>query len=148
MFLLATTDTKMKGEDILKEYKTQSAVEKKFQQIKSLQFVSSLFLTTPKRIEALTYMILLTMMILSVMEYVVRKEMKEENLEIIGPGKIKMKTPSLVAIIRLFERMIVLTITYKDGKTQGILQTPLTDSQNIILKCLNLTKEIYETPAA
>lgn len=146
MFLLATTDMKMKGKEILVEYKTQGAVEKKFQQIKSPQFVSSLFITTPKRVEAITYMILITMMILSVMEYVVRREMKKEDLEIIGPGKVKMKTPSLVAILRIFEKILIQTITYNNGEIQRKLQKPLTKSQEIILKCLNLSKEIYETP--
>jgi transposase len=145
MFLLASTDIKMMGEEILTEYKTQGTVEKKFQQLKSPQFVSSLYLTEPKRIEALSYMMLMTLMILSVMEHVVRREMQKEELEIIGPGKIKMKSPSLVAILRLFEKMLIQTITYKDGQKIKKLQRTLTDSQKIILKCLNLTNEIYET---
>ena len=48
-------------------------------------------------------MILIGLMILSVMEYVVRREMKKYNKIILGPGKIKMSKPSLRAIMGIFE---------------------------------------------
>ncbi|MBU3183176.1 IS1634 family transposase, partial [Clostridium psychrophilum] len=97
-FILCSNDLTLTAEDLLTEYKTQIGVEKKFQQLKSPHFVNSLYLDTPQRIEALTYLILISMMILSVAEYVVRREMKAEGAIIIGPGGIKMKQPSLVAI--------------------------------------------------
>jgi transposase len=75
------------GEEILTEYKTQSSVEKKFQQLKSPHFVNSLYLDTPERIEALTYMILISMMILSIAEHVVRRELKATGEKIIGPER-------------------------------------------------------------
>ncbi|MBU3188347.1 IS1634 family transposase [Clostridium bowmanii] len=78
-FILCSNDLTLKAEDLLREYKTQIGVEKKFQQLKSPHFVNSLYLETPERIEALTYLILISMMILSVAEHVVRREMKAEG---------------------------------------------------------------------
>lgn len=75
---------------------------KKFQQIKSPHFVNSLYVDTPERVEALTYLILISMMLLSVSEYVVRGELKAEGEIIIGPGKVKMKQPTLRAILEIF----------------------------------------------
>ena len=89
-FILCSNDLTLKAEDLLREYKTQIGVEKKFQQLKSPHFVNSLYLDTPERIEALTYLILISMMILSVAEYVVRREMKAEGAMIIGPSGIKI----------------------------------------------------------
>jgi len=143
MFLLATTDIKMSGEKILTEYKTQGTVEKKFQQLKSPQFVSSLFLTTPKRVEALSYMMLMTLMILSVMEHVVRREMQKEELEIIGPGKIKMKTPSLVAILRLFEKML-MNHPFLEAYVEIVEKTGLPISLKKIEKSNHLAPLIFE----
>ena len=74
-FILCSNNLNLKSEDLLREYKTQVGVDKKFQQLKSPHFVNSLYLDTPQRIEALTYLILISMMILSVAEYVVRREM-------------------------------------------------------------------------
>ena len=51
-------------------------MEKKFQQLNSPHFVNSLYLDSPERIEALTYLILISMMILSVAEHVVGRELK------------------------------------------------------------------------
>jgi transposase len=44
LFVLASTKLGMPSEEILKEYKTQSAVERKFQFMKSPQFINSLYL--------------------------------------------------------------------------------------------------------
>jgi len=43
-FVLCSNDTKLHGEAILREYKTQDSVEKKFQQLKSPHFVNSIYL--------------------------------------------------------------------------------------------------------
>lgn len=67
-FVLCSNSLALNAEEILKEYKTQSSVEKKFQQIKSPNFVNALYVDTPERVEALTYLILISMMILSVSE--------------------------------------------------------------------------------
>ncbi len=46
-FVLTTNDLKLPAEAILQEYRTQSSVEKKFQQLKSPHFVNSLTSTNP-----------------------------------------------------------------------------------------------------
>lgn len=112
--MLASNNLCVSSADILKEYKTQSSVEKKFQQLKSPEFINALFVKTPERVEALTYVILIGLMILSVMEHVVRRKLKKENEIIIGPGKIKMTRPSLKAILGVFEYVSVILV--KKGK--------------------------------
>ena len=61
-------------------------------QLKSPHFVNSLYLNKPERIEALVYLILIAMMVLSVAERVVRRKMESEGETVIGPGGIKNET--------------------------------------------------------
>ena len=141
-FVLASNDLDISGEELLREYKTQSSVEKKFQQLKSPDFVNSLYVKTPERVEALTYMLLMTMMILSVVEHVVRREMKEENEIVIGPGKIKMIKPTLKSIVSIFHNVAVFVVKEKDRK-QRTLMKPLNDSQSKIIRYLGLDETIF-----
>lgn len=141
-FVLISNDLDISAENLLKEYKTQSSVEKKFHQLKSPSFVNFLFLKTPERVEALTYMMLITMMMLSVIEPVVRRELREENEIVIGPGKIKMKRPTLRAIVEIFNSVAIKVIQH-NGDIQRIFQSPLKDSQLKIMKYLGLKENIF-----
>jgi transposase len=142
-FVLCSNDLTLKAEDILKEYKTQIGVEKKFQQLKSPHFVNSLYLDSPERIEALTYLILISMMILSVAEHVVRRELKSEDEQIIGPGGIKMKRPTLWAILETFNVGIGVKVVSLDGKKYRSLACPLKDSHKKILRCLGIPEDTF-----
>ena len=142
-FILCSNDLTLEAEDLLREYKTQIGVEKKFQQLKSPHFVNSLYIDTPERVEALTYLILISMMILSIAEYVVRREMKVEGETIIGPGGIKMKQPSLVAILGVFNTGIGVKILSLGGKKYRSLACSLKESHKKILKYLGIPESIF-----
>lgn len=142
LFVLASTKIGMSSEEILKEYKTQSAVERKFQFMKSPQFINALYLDSPKRIEALGYLLLILILLLSVAEFVVRRELKKDDKTIIGPGKIMMNRPSLIAIYRVFYSVVTSTVTI-DEKMQRGLHKPLEDNVSIILKYLGIPENIY-----
>jgi len=141
-FILCSNNLNLTGEEILTEYKTQITVEKKFQQIKSPQFVNSIFLENPARVESLMYLLLISMMILSVMENVVRTGMKDNEEEILGPGKIKMRRPSLVAILGIFEYVAVKRFEINDMQYRMLLEE-LNYSQKVILEHLKLSEDIF-----
>lgn len=142
-FILCSNDLTLTAEALLTEYKTQIGVEKKFQQLKSPHFVNSLYLDTPERIEALTYLILISMMILSVAEYVVRREMKAEGAIIIGPGGIKMKQPSLVAILRFFNTGLGVKVVSFEGKKYRSLAHPISESHKKLLQYLGIPERVF-----
>ena len=141
-FVLCSNDLSITGEAILLEYKTQSSIEKKFQQLKSPHFVNSLYLNTPERIEALTYMILISMMMLSVSEYAVRSGLNNEEAFVIGPGQLKMKKPTLKSILEIFDK-VPMKVFIVDGKKQRALGRPFSDSQRKILKYLLIPEEVF-----
>jgi len=81
-------------------------------------------------------------MVLSIAEFVVRRELEKEDAIIIGPGKVKMKKPSLVAIYQIFYE--VQTIVYHAGaQTQREFSHPLNASILKILKCLSIPEGIF-----
>lgn len=139
---LASNDLAISAEQILVEYKTQSSVEKKFQQLKSPHFVNSLYLKKPERIESLVYLILIAMMALSVVERVVRREMESENAIVIGPGAVKMKRPTLRAIVDIFGYAPVNRYVYQGQVSRALLE-PLNDSQWKILRYLGIPPGIF-----
>lgn len=143
MFVLVSNDLYIDGEFILKEYKTQSLVENKFKQLKSSSFVNSLFVKNPKRVEALSYLLLITVMILSVVEYVVRREMKKEDETAIGTGRVKMKQPTLLAIIKMMSKLSYKIVYFDDGSVDKKLNRKLSHTEEIILRYMKLDESIF-----
>lgn len=141
-FILTSNDLNISAEAILLEYKTQSNVEKRFQQFKNPHFVNSLFLDKPERVEALAYLILLTIMMLSVMEQVVRKGLKEENETVVGTGKMIKKQPTQLMILRIFYSILYQCYTH-NGKTVRRLLNPFNDSQAKIVRYLELPESVF-----
>lgn len=141
-FILASNDLELSAEAMLLEYKTQSNVEKRFQQLKNPHFVNSLYLDKPQRVEALAYLILLTIMILSVMEQVVRKGLKEENETVVGTGKKIKKQPTQLMILRIFYN-ILYQYYIDNGKTVRRLLKPLNDSQAKIVRYLGIPESAF-----
>ena len=83
------------------------------------------------------------MMLLSVSEYVVRRELKSEGEKIIGPGKIKMTQPTLRAILEIFNVGIAVKVITVNEKKQRFIARPLTDSHKKILKYLSISEDVF-----
>lgn len=143
IFVVVSNDLSLSAEAILREYKTQSAVERKFQFLKSPQFVNSLYVDSPKRVEAIGYMMLILMLILSIAEHVVRRGLKQDNRTIIGPGKVKMKKPSLLAIYRMFYSVATTARIDGHGKIRRKYQKPLKDNVMTVMDYLGIPEDFY-----
>ncbi|MFZ3371442.1 MAG: hypothetical protein WA131_00205, partial [Desulfitobacteriaceae bacterium] len=95
-----------------------------------------------ERVEALAYLILLTIMMLSVMEQVVRKGLKEENDTVVGTGKMLKKQPTQLMILRIFYSILYQYYT-DNGKTVRRLLRPFNDSQAKIIRHLELPESVF-----
>lgn len=144
-FVLASNDITLSGAKMLEEYRTQSSVEKKFQQLKSPVLVNSIFLNTAHRIEAFVYLMLIAMMALSVIELAVRYRMKSENAVIVGPGKVRMTSPSLRAIVGIFHSATTCKVSCKGGTERHLIRE-LTESQKLVLQYLGIGEDELVTP--
>ena len=87
---------------MLEHYKNQSKVEKGFRFIKDKSFrVSEVYFKKPQRIEALSMIMVLTLMVYSVAEWKLREKLKETGETI--PDQVKKQTqkPTLKWVFRL-----------------------------------------------
>lgn len=140
-FILASNDLTISGEKMIREYKTQNDVEKRFKNLKSPQYMNSLFLKNPKRIEAMVYLLLIVLMILTIAEKVVRNDLEKNDDLVYGIDRRKLKKPTLKAILQIIDRIRV--ITYKiNGKTYREIRE-LDDSCKKIIKSLGLNENHF-----
>jgi transposase len=79
-FVLATNDTAMSGHEILCTYKEQMHVERGFRFLKNKSFlVSETYVKKPQRIEALSFIMVLCLMIYSLLEYRLRQGLEKQE---------------------------------------------------------------------
>lgn len=103
IFPLITNHTAPAAE-ILKSYKYQPYLEKRHEQLKSVYNVAPIFLRNPQRIESLLLLYFLGMLITSLIERKVRKEMENRDLPSIPiyPENRPCKSPTADKLIGLF----------------------------------------------
>jgi len=90
-FIIASNDLNLDAEKMLDYYKNQSKVEKGFRFIKDKSFrVSEVYLKKPQRIEALSMVMVLTLMVYSVTEWKLKERLKETGETI--PDQVKKQT--------------------------------------------------------
>ena len=110
-FIIASNDLNLDAEKMLEYYKNQSKVEKGFRFIKDKSFrVSEVYLKKPQRIEALSMIMVLTLMIYSVAEWKLREKLKETGETI--PNQLKKQTqkPTLKWVFMLMREITEVKI--------------------------------------
>ncbi|MDO9565421.1 MAG: IS1634 family transposase, partial [Candidatus Desulfaltia sp.] len=140
-FILCSNDLSITGEKLLREYKTQSDVEKRFKVLKSPKFMNSLFLKTPHRVEALVYLLLISLMMLTVAERIVREELKKTGDVVLGTEKRKIKEPTLSIILQIMDRVRVVTY-FSSGKVVREIRN-MDDSCRKIINFLGLAESFF-----
>lgn len=129
------------GKELLQEYKTQSDVEKRFKALKSPKFMNSLFLKTPQRVEALVYMLLICLMILTIAERVVRDGLKENDEVVHGIENRKKKRPTFSIILQIMDRIRVVTYLSSGKRVRKIRS--IDESCKKIITYLGLSEKCF-----
>ncbi len=84
------------SETVLNHYKGQMLVEKGFRFLKDKSFrVAEVYLKSEKRIEALSMVMVLCLMVYSFTEMLLRKRLKEEDETVLNQKKKPTSTPTL-----------------------------------------------------
>jgi len=120
-FILATNDLNLDHNTILSYYKGQQAVERGFRFLKDKSFrVAEVYLKKEERIEALAMIMVLTLMIYSVAEWMLRKRMRETGESI--PNQLKKPTqkPTLKWIVFLFMGVTEVTVWINGEMNQQV----------------------------
>jgi len=110
-FMLATNDLALSDEDVLQSYKQQHTVERGFRFLKNghLQ-LTPVFLKKPSRIQALSFVMCLSLMLYAIIENQLRSSLAkaDESIRIQdnGPTDYKNnKSPTLLKIFKMFENL-------------------------------------------
>jgi transposase len=140
------TNTDIEASEVLKSYKNQPYLEKRMYTTKSILNIAPVFLKKPRRIEAMTFLYFIALMIVSLMERNIRKNMAEEKVEKLPilPNGMNTKKPTWNNINYYF-RNVHLYLIEKQGK---IIQTNLkgiTNMHEFVLRLLGISPSVYTT---
>jgi len=139
-----TSNTDKKCAEVLRVYKQQPRLEKRFNTTKSVLKIAPVFLKKSSRIEAITFLYFVALMVISLMERAICKQMAEESIKKLPilPRKMKTSKPTWNNLRYLFRGVHLSQIFIKNRLTKQTLKG-LTDIHIIILRLLDVPSSVY-----
>jgi len=140
------TNAGITAAEVLKAYKNQPYLEKRMYTIKSILNIAPVFLKKPKRIEAMTFLYFIALMIISLMERNIRKNMAEEKVEKLPilPNGMNTKTPTWNNLSYFFEN-VHLGLVEKKGRIIRTILKGVTKLHETVLRLLGVSVSAYTT---
>ena len=113
---------------------------------KSILKIAPVFLKKPERIEAMTFLYFIALMIVSLMERNIRKNMAEEKVEKLPilPNGMNTKTPTWNNLNYFFEN-VHLSLVEKKGRTIQTILKGVTKLHETVLSLLGVSTSVYTT---
>jgi len=131
---------KYSSADILRIYKEQHSIEKNFGFLKDPLIVNDLFLKKTERIEALGFILVISLLIWRLCERCLRSYIKEKNITITGWDKKQTERPTTFMMTTKFCSVHTLK---KDNVRW--LSRKISDVQKQYLDAMGLSEEIFYT---
>ena len=129
-------------------YRNEYRVERIFHRLKSRLNIAPLFVKRNDQIEGLTYLLTLGVRVLTLMEFVLRRCLEQEQTELpsLHPENRKKTTskPTAERILKAFSGMSLTILKNAAGEEIGRWLTPLSALQQEILKGLALDTSLYQ----
>ncbi len=144
VFPLLCTDNELTAKNVLKAYKYQPRLEKRFAQFKSIHYAAPLLFKKIERIEANMFGFFIALAVQALIEREVRNKMKEQKIEKIRvyPEQREASHPTTCKIIDRFDSIC----TYKIMENSKVVETfkdSLNEDQKLILGLLNIEEDEY-----
>ena len=150
IFPLLTNDKQLSAEEVLRAYKRQPLIEKRFSQFKTDFAVAPVHLKDVGRIQGLLAAYFFVLLVQTLLERELRRAMAREQLESIPlyPEGRPCARPTTHRVIEVFEPIQRHVLTLNDGAQddEGSLQimvTDLTPLQRQIIELLGLSPDDY-----
>ena len=141
-FVLASNDKTLDGELMLQYYKGQNAVEKGFRFLKDKSFrVAEVYLKKEERIEALSMIMVLSLLIYSIAEWMIRKRLKESGETVLNQLGKPTQSPTLKWIFQKFRNINEAIIEMKGSIHRKVIN--LNEEQIKIIKLFGMGCEKY-----
>lgn len=128
---------------ILCAYKEQNGVEMNFRFLKDPLIVNDTFLKKAERIEALGFILLLSLMVWNLIQQVLREHLAEHSKSILGWDKKQTHRPTTLMVIFYFQHVSIFK--WNEGRNRR-LSRPLLPHQRDYLQALGLPENIFITP--
>ncbi len=133
----------LEAAEILRAYKQQNGVEMNFRFLKDPVIVNDTFLKKAERIEALGFILLLSLMVWNLIQQVLREHLEKHRTSILGWDKKQTHRPTTLMVIFYFQHV---SIFKWDGGRERRLSRPLLPHQRDYLQALGLPETIFTTP--
>jgi len=139
------TNATLPAADVLRMYKKQPFLEKRFYTKKSVLEVAPMFLKNNERIEAMLFLYFIALMLVSLIERNIRRQMAKEEIESLPilPARMKTKTPTWNNI-RFFFRSIHLALITKGENILQFTVKGVTELHYLLLKLLKVPFNVYD----
>ncbi len=140
------TNATLPAAEILRIYKKQPFLEKRFYTKKSVLAVAPVFLEKNQRIEAMMFLYFIALMLVSLIERNMRRQMVEEQIENLPilPAKMKTKTPTWNNI-RYFFRNVHLALIIEGERIIQSTVKGITNLHYLLLKLLKVPPSVYDS---
>lgn len=135
-------DQSLTDEQVLRLYKEQHEVEGRFRYLKSPYHVGPIYLQRPSRVKAFGCLMLLSLLLYSAFEYVIRTQMVQEKQPLILPGKRKSFRPTGASVLEMFETLVTTWVSM-DGQWQRAPVRSNNENVDRILGFFGLDMSIY-----
>ena len=135
-----TTNSKHSAADILRNYKEQPFLENRFHGLKSILGVVPMHLKLPHRIEAMLNLSFIALMVMSLMEREIRRNMESESVESLPlrPGNGKTTRPTFRVLRDFFSSVHRIEV-----KGHSIIRA-ITEVHEQVLRLLSIPVRIYQ----
>jgi len=148
IFVTDVPRERLSFEDAIKCYRKEYRVERIFHRLKSRLDIAPAFLKRDDQILGLAHLLTLGVRVLTLMEFVVRRSLKDDStglkgLHLENPKK-ETDTPTTERLLKAFTK-ITLTIINIEGQKMAYHLPRLSELQKEILRRLNLDFSIYQT---
>lgn len=144
MFPLISNCRDLALKDILEAYKFQPKLEKRHEQLKSVQNMAPVWLKSISRIEALLFLYFIALMAHALLEREVRQGMAREGVEQLPlyPEERECRAPSTERILDVFEALQRHRLR-KKGRLVQVFEPQLTDLQRQILELMRIPNSSF-----
>jgi len=135
-----TNDRQLTAEEVLRAYKRQPVIEKRFSQLKTDFAVAPVYLKDVGRIQGLLAIYFFVLLVQTLLERELRQAMARKGIESLPlyPEGRPCSRPTTARVIELFEPIQRHWLTVGDNQPQCLV-TELTTLQRQIIKLLGLS---------
>ena len=138
------TNTDKPCVEVLRIYKNQAGLEKRFNTAKSVLGIAPVFLKKSSRIEAIMFLYFVALMVISLIERAIRKQMAAESIEKLPilPQKMQTGRPTWNNLRYLFRNVHLSQIFIKDHLVKQTIKG-LQDIHLVVLRLLGVPPSVY-----